>query len=118
MAELWHTPIQVVEWDCREQPDFEAIARATSRVFDGTHRPGLTLVPDTGSDQYALVVSSVPMTSDEAQAAYDRECPFCDERMDSLDDLGIVTVNGEQRRAHSECIEGALMASEQRRPER
>lgn len=61
----------IIEWDYREQPDFERIQRAMHEVFNGSNHPCLRLVDDTGSDQYALVVSSTPITEREAQDIYD-----------------------------------------------
>jgi hypothetical protein len=71
----------IVEWDWREQPDFDLIAKAMEDVYyEPTYRgparpPTLVLVPDTGSDQYVLVVSTEPITAKEAQTIFD-EAPL------------------------------------------
>lgn len=62
---------RIVEWDHREQPDFEAIDQALAFVV-GRRHISVRLVPDTGSDQYALVIAEGPlMTDEEAQAIYE-----------------------------------------------
>lgn len=58
---------EVVTWDFREQPDMQAIAAALTRLFgDGVH----IAWPETGSDQYAVVLSDRPFTAEQAAAAY------------------------------------------------
>lgn len=61
----------IIEWDYREQPDWEAIQTAVTRECVPVAVPGLTLVPDTGSDQYALLVTSSRLAEGEAQRLYD-----------------------------------------------
>lgn len=62
--------VRIISWDWRGQPDIEELNEAVSAVFDGIHCPQVTSV-DTGGDEYAVLVSPAPMTSAEAQAAYE-----------------------------------------------
>lgn len=59
----------IVTWDWKEQPDIEAIDKAMAAVFNGSNRPLIQEVPNTGSDQYAIIVSSGPT---DPQAAWRR----------------------------------------------
>lgn len=61
-----------VEWDYRAQPDFDEINNACHGVFDGSHHPHMILVPDTGSDQFVLAVSSAPIGEADVQRRYDQ----------------------------------------------
>ncbi len=54
---------EVVTWDFREQPDHDQLAAAISRVSAGAVH---ACFPDTGDDQYALVLSSLPLTPEAA----------------------------------------------------
>ena len=65
----------VVYWD-RTEPMRDRYAvmldRAIQERYDGTHSPSITYVKDTGCDQAAIVVSSLPITRQEAQLVWDR----------------------------------------------
>lgn len=60
---------RIVTWDWKEQPDMTAIDAAMQQVYNGTNRPLIQEVPNTGSDQYAIIVSSAPT---DPQAAWSR----------------------------------------------
>lgn len=61
---------EVVTWDWREQPDMRLIADALTRLLgDGVH----VAWPETGTDQYAVVLSDRPFTAEQAAAAYRKE---------------------------------------------
>lgn len=58
---------EVVTWDWREQPDWQAITSALTRLSGG----GVHIAwPETGTDQYAVVLSDRPFTAKQAAAAY------------------------------------------------
>ena len=57
---------RVFTWDWKEQPPMEKLAAALPG------QPFMHVVPDTGGDCYACVLSSWPLTPVEAQAAYDQ----------------------------------------------
>lgn len=61
--------VRVLTWDWKEQPDFGEIGEAIKAVFDGKNCPIISCV-DTESDQFAIVISPVPITSKEARKAY------------------------------------------------
>jgi len=53
------TRVEVVTWDWREQPDMNAIALAVYGMSGGA----VFMSPvDTGSDQYAWVISDAPLS--------------------------------------------------------
>lgn len=56
----------LILWDWKEQPPWDdvATAQALGHVY-------LTAVPNTGGDEYAIVAAQGPLTSDEAQQAWD-----------------------------------------------
>lgn len=58
----------VLSWDWRAQPDLQQLARDLLRVSGGTVH--LAEV-DTGGDEYAIVLSSSPLSNAEAQAVYE-----------------------------------------------
>lgn len=58
---------EVVTWDYREQPDQQSLAAAISRVSGGRVH---AVWPETGDDQYALVLSDRPLTAEQAAAVY------------------------------------------------
>ncbi len=68
---------RVILWDWKDQPPWDEIVAA--------QREGLayvTVVPDTSSDQYAVVMANHPMTDEQAQYAFDStlgidKCPGC-----------------------------------------
>jgi hypothetical protein len=60
--------VGVISWDWREQPDPRELKALIEALTDGA----VTLaVPNTGSDQYALVLSRGPITEAEATEAFD-----------------------------------------------
>lgn len=67
---------RIIQWDYREQPNWDAVNRALRSEDDpdNVDPPGLHLVPDTGSDQYALVVGYL---ADGPQAFFDGSCWSC-----------------------------------------
>lgn len=58
---------EVLSWDWREQPDLDALA-GIIRDLSGL-RVHLTQV-DTGSDEYAIVLSDQQLSKDEAAQVY------------------------------------------------
>ena len=60
---------ELVTWDWKESPDMMEIGRAIARLSGG--RAFITEV-DTGSDQVAIFVSTVPMTIGAATEMYRR----------------------------------------------
>jgi hypothetical protein len=61
--------IAIMSWDWRGQPDLTELARAVREVSGG----GVHLVEaDTGSDQYAIVLSDQPLDKAAATDAYRR----------------------------------------------
>lgn len=57
----------VVVWDWKEQPDPDRLAAAISRVSASAVH---AVFPDTGSDEYALVLSDQPLTPEAAARLY------------------------------------------------
>lgn len=60
---------EVLFRDWKEQVDADEIDQAIQLVFDGRHAPHL-YDADTGQDAYAIVVSALPMTPEQVQAAW------------------------------------------------
>lgn len=61
------THTEVLTWDWREQPDLPELARKLFAVSGGTvHLREI----DTGSDEYAIVLASEPITAAQATDAY------------------------------------------------
>lgn len=60
----------VISWDWKEQPDLRALAHAILEVSGGAVH--LTEVRDTGMDQIAVVITTLPLTQREAGAAFHR----------------------------------------------
>jgi hypothetical protein len=58
---------EVVTWDWKEQPDPGQLTAAIGRVSAGTVH---ACFPGTGSDQYALVLSTLPLTPEAAARLY------------------------------------------------
>lgn len=57
-----------LSWDYREQPDLDALAAALRDLTDG----GLHVVAiDTGGQDYAIALSTVPLTADEARELWE-----------------------------------------------
>src|SRR5215467_13122569 len=65
------TKIEIVHWDGTEEPDTDWINEGLQAVFDGKHCPFIRNVPDTGGE-FGVAVASQPITTDEAQQAWDR----------------------------------------------
>ena len=61
---------EVLFRDWKEQVDAEEIDQAIQRVFNGRDAPRL-YDADTGQDAYAIVVSALPMTPEQVQAAWE-----------------------------------------------
>ena len=61
---------QVIMWDWRDRIDLDELNDAIRDVFDGKSAPRIHQV-DTGQDCYAIVVASVEMTQEQAQAAWE-----------------------------------------------
>jgi hypothetical protein len=60
---------EVLSWDWREQPNLDRLARIITDLSGGTVH--LAQV-DTGSDEYAIVLSDVPLSKVEAAEVYDK----------------------------------------------
>jgi hypothetical protein len=60
--------VRIEVWDCREQPDWEEI-----QVIVNDDKWRLYPVEDTQSDEYALVFSSVALSDDQVQFAWDHK---------------------------------------------
>ncbi len=59
---------RVLSWDWAEQPDMAALADIIRDPSGGTVY--LREVEDTGSDQYAVVVSTEPVDEEQARRVY------------------------------------------------
>lgn len=59
---------KVLSWDWRGQLDIDELAEALAALSDGKIR---VYDVDTGSDEFAIVVSDTPMKGDEVAAAYE-----------------------------------------------
>jgi hypothetical protein len=62
--------VRVLSWDWRQQPDLDRLAQILLEISDG--RVHLHQV-DTGSDEYAIVLSDRPLTRTEADSCYRAE---------------------------------------------
>ena len=62
---------ELLTWDWKEQLDIDAVHAAMKSVFNGHNIPDVNMVPDTGGDEYALLVSSEALSLDEVQSIYD-----------------------------------------------
>jgi len=62
----------VILWDWKESVDIADLNEAIAKVYDGTHAPSVTEVPDTGGDHYACIIASESMTAEQAQQVYDK----------------------------------------------
>lgn len=60
----------ILDCDWKERIALEEISNAIRRVFDG-RCPSVIDVPDTGCSSYGGVISSSPITSEEAQTAWE-----------------------------------------------
>ena len=61
----------VLAWDWKDQVDLAKLNQAISKVFDGRTCPEILEV-DTGSDMAAIVVSSGPLGTKQAQGVFGR----------------------------------------------
>lgn len=59
---------RILTWDYREQPDLDALGEAIRTLSRGA--VDLRAVPETGSDQYAVVVADHPLSGDQAQSVW------------------------------------------------
>lgn len=59
----------ILTWDYRQQPDLDALSRAVAAMSDGTVHVRQV---DTGSDEYAIVISTAELDGDATRAAYGR----------------------------------------------
>lgn len=59
--------IRILDWDWKEQPDFDEIGRILAELTD--HKIWLR-TPETGSDQLALVLANEPLDDAVAYEAY------------------------------------------------
>jgi hypothetical protein len=57
------TPV-VLTWDWREQPDLDALTRILAN--HGVHLAKV----ETGSDEYAVVISADPLTAEEVEGVW------------------------------------------------
>lgn len=62
--------VRIFTWDWKESPDLDDIGRAVTEISGGT--VFITNV-DTGSDQFAVVVSATELTAAQATEAFNRE---------------------------------------------
>ena len=62
---------EIVHWDWTEEPDTDWINEELQAVFDGKHCPFIRKVPDTGGGEFGVAVASQPISTDEAQQAWD-----------------------------------------------
>lgn len=60
--------LAVLSWDWREQPSIDRLAGIVRDLSGGTVH--IHNVGDTGSDQYAIVVSTMPLVQDQVKQAY------------------------------------------------
>lgn len=61
----------VISWDWRQQPDLDHLARLIHDLSGGQL---IVRQADTGSDQYALVLSTVGLDQQEADRLYQQWC--------------------------------------------
>ena len=61
---------RIVMWDWKEEAAVEDINLAMGEVFDGKNCPYIG-EPDTGSDQCAVVVSSIEIPVEDIQKMWD-----------------------------------------------
>lgn len=61
----------VISWDWRQQPDLDHLARIIHDLSGGKL---IVQQADTGSDQYALVLSTVGLDQPEADRLYQQWC--------------------------------------------
>lgn len=61
---------EILTWDYREQPDLKRLARLVTEMSGG--RVHLVEVEDTGTQDYALIVSDRALDEAETSAVYRR----------------------------------------------
>ena len=71
--------IRFVMWDWKALIDIEWLDKALADVFNGKNLPSITVV-DSGGDSYYIVVSSDPLTEEQAQKVYEKYNRRRDER--------------------------------------
>lgn len=77
---------RVMTWDWRERIDVDTLAAIIYDLSEG----GLHVSsPDTGCDEYALVVSTVELNSDQARDAFQRWWVSEDDTGDRLDEIEV-----------------------------
>jgi hypothetical protein len=62
-------PFGIVVWE--DEDDLVHVNEAMRLVFDGTHCPAITAVPDSGSDTAIFVITAQPIEPGFAQATWD-----------------------------------------------
>lgn len=77
---------RVMTWDWREQPD---VKRLAAIVYDLSEGKLHVSSPDTGCDEYALVVSTVPLDKTGAEDAFCRWWVSDDGEGDRLDEIEV-----------------------------
>lgn len=77
---------QIMTWDWREQPD---VGRLAEIIYDLSEGRLYVTGPDTGSDECALVVSTVQLDADGARDAFRRWCVSEDNTGDRLDEIEV-----------------------------
>lgn len=77
----------VMSWDWREQPDLGRLAEMVHEMSGGTVH--LADVGDTGSDEHALVVSTVPLDGPAVKALFNRWWVSEDDDGDRVDVLEV-----------------------------
>jgi hypothetical protein len=61
---------RLITWDYTEQPDFEAISSAFTELSRGGTTYGYN-VEDTGCDEYAVIISTVPLDKTGVQSVFE-----------------------------------------------
>ena len=62
--------VGVLSWDWKGQLDIDELAAMVLDLSGGAVH--IKHINNTGSDQYAIAVSTAPLTADDAAAAYDQ----------------------------------------------
>lgn len=57
----------ILTWDWQQQPDLTALAEMVTRLSGGRVH---IVQPDTGGDEYAIVLSTVALTVEQATEIY------------------------------------------------
>jgi hypothetical protein len=81
------TEYRLITWDWQENPDFPAISSAFTELSRGGTTYGYN-VEETGSDQYAVIISTVPLDKTGVQSVFEELRPRQDDNEPiDLDDL-------------------------------